>query len=88
MNKLLIYNGARGRTRKIYLSYWYKCNYINYKDIDTVINTAKYICYGDMTGRINCVWEYSTGLNDVVHGLRLSFRDRLRAVEAPTDMID
>jgi len=28
------------------------------------------------------------GPNDVVHGLRHSFRDRLRAVEAPTDMID
>lgn len=28
------------------------------------------------------------GSNDVVHGLRHSFRDRLRAVEAPTDMID
>ena len=28
------------------------------------------------------------GSNDVIHGLRHSFRDRLRAVEAPTDMID
>jgi integrase len=28
------------------------------------------------------------GPNDVIHGLRHSFRDRLRAVEAPTDMID
>ena len=28
------------------------------------------------------------GSSDVVHGLRHSFRDRLRAVEAPTDMID
>jgi len=28
------------------------------------------------------------GPNDVVHGMRHSFRDRLRAVEAPTDMID
>ena len=28
------------------------------------------------------------GSHDVVHGLRHSFRDRLRAVEAPTDMID
>ena len=28
------------------------------------------------------------GQNNVVHGLRHSFRDRLRAVEAPTDMID
>ena len=26
--------------------------------------------------------------NDVIHGLRHSFRDRLRAIEAPTDMID
>ena len=26
--------------------------------------------------------------NDVIHGMRHSFRDRLRAVEAPTDMID
>ena len=28
------------------------------------------------------------GSNDVIHGLRHSFRDRLRGVEAPTDMID
>jgi len=28
------------------------------------------------------------GSSDVIHGLRHSFRDRLRAVEAPTDMID
>ncbi len=28
------------------------------------------------------------GSNDVIHGLRHSFRDRLRAIEAPTDMID
>ena len=28
------------------------------------------------------------GSNDVIHGLRHSFKDRLRAVEAPTDMID
>ena len=28
------------------------------------------------------------GSNDVIHGLRHSFRDRLRAVEAPTVMID
>ena len=28
------------------------------------------------------------GSNDVIHGLRHSFRDRLRAVEAPIDMID
>jgi len=28
------------------------------------------------------------GSNDVIHGLRHSFRDRPRAVEAPTDMID
>ena len=28
------------------------------------------------------------GSNDVIHGLRHSFRDRLRAAEAPTDMID
>jgi integrase len=28
------------------------------------------------------------GNNDVIHGLRHSFRDRLRAVEAPSDMID
>ena len=28
------------------------------------------------------------GSKDVIHGLRHSFRDRLRAVEAPTDMID
>ena len=28
------------------------------------------------------------GSHDVIHGLRHSFRDRLRAVEAPTDMID
>ena len=28
------------------------------------------------------------GPDDVVHGLRHSFRDRLRAAEAPTDMID
>ena len=28
------------------------------------------------------------GSNDVIHGLRHSFRDRLRAVESPTDMID
>ena len=28
------------------------------------------------------------GSIDVIHGLRHSFRDRLRAVEAPTDMID
>ena len=28
------------------------------------------------------------GSNDVIHGLRHSFRDRLRVVEAPTDMID
>ena len=26
--------------------------------------------------------------NDVVHGMRHSLRDRLRAVKAPTDMID
>ena len=26
--------------------------------------------------------------HDVIHGMRHSFRDRLRAVEAPTDMID
>ena len=28
------------------------------------------------------------GPNDVIHGLRHSFRDRLRAIEAPLDMID
>ena len=28
------------------------------------------------------------GSNNVIHGLRHSFRDRLRAVEAPTDIID
>ena len=28
------------------------------------------------------------GSNKVIHGLRHSFRDRLRAVEAPTHMID
>jgi len=28
------------------------------------------------------------GSSDVIHGLRHSFRDRLRAIEAPTDMID
>lgn len=28
------------------------------------------------------------GSHDVIHGLRHSFRDRLRSVEAPTDMID
>ena len=28
------------------------------------------------------------GKDDVIHGLRHSFRDRLRAVEAPTDLID
>jgi len=28
------------------------------------------------------------GSNDVIHGLRHSFRDRLRAIEAPSDMID
>lgn len=34
-------------------------------------------------------WIKSVGSkNNVVHGLRHSFRDRLRNVEAPTDMID
>ena len=28
------------------------------------------------------------GADDVVHGLRHSFRDRLRALKAPTDIID
>ena len=28
------------------------------------------------------------GSNDVIHGLRHSFRDKLRAAEAPSDMID
>jgi len=29
-----------------------------------------------------------SGKDDVIHGLRHSFRDRLRALEAPTDLID
>jgi len=28
------------------------------------------------------------GKDDVIHGLRNSFRDRLRALETPTDLID
>jgi len=40
------------------------------------------------TAAINKWIKTVGGSNDVIHGLRHSFRDRLRAVEAPTDMID
>ena len=46
-------------------------------------------CYSNSASATLTKWiKTIVGSNDVTHGMRHSFRDRLRAVEAPTEMID
>ena len=63
------------------------------KDIHLIWNESTIINGGrcnsnSASAAINKWIKTVGGSNDVIHGLRHSFRDRLRAVEAPTDMID
>ena len=63
------------------------------KDIHLIWNESTIINGGrcnsnSASAAINKWIKTAGGLSDVIHGLRHSFRDRLRAVEAPTDMID
>ena len=63
------------------------------------INAANKFCFSRYCSEDNCnsnsasaainKWiKTIVGSDAVVHGLRHSFRDRLRALEAPVDMID
>ena len=54
----------------------------------TLVAVSGTISLNSASAAINKWIKTVAGPNDVVHGLRHSFRDRLRAVEAPTDMID
>ena len=63
------------------------------KDIHLIWNESTIINGGrcnsnSASAAINKWIKTAGGSSDVIHGLRHSFRDRLRAVEAPTDMID